>query len=147
MQHFSQWEVADQLGISTRQVRREQHNALEVLASQLWEQYDIAGKVEPDRPPRRGEGSHQDAAGDAPLYEDLLWLRETPPEASVDPQQELRAVLELAQPLAAQRGVSLEIVQDAVLPSWPAIRWPSGRACLAFSALRSRVRRRRNLWV
>ena len=41
VQCFSQLEVADQLGISIRQLRREQHAGLEALAYQLWEQFGL----------------------------------------------------------------------------------------------------------
>ena len=116
VQHFSQWEVADQLGISTRQVRREQRAALEVLASQLWAQYNLPGQVAEQMAASRDETVLASPASGAPVYEDLLWLREAPPEGSVDPHQELGVVLELAQPLAVQRGVRLEITHDASLP-------------------------------
>ena len=99
VQYFSQLEVADQLGISTRQLRREQRAALETLAHQLWEQLDVERQRD-----------------EKPSYEDLAWLKETPPESPTDLKRELPAVLELTRPLATQHGVHLALAVDDDLP-------------------------------
>jgi len=99
VQYFSQLEVADQLGISTRQLRREQRAALETLAHQLWEQLDVERQRD-----------------EKPSYEDLAWLKDTPPENPTDLKQELPAVLELTRPLATQHGVHLALAVDDDLP-------------------------------
>ena len=99
VQYFSQLEVADQLGISTRQLRREQRAALETLAHQLWEQLDVEGQRD-----------------EKPSYEDLAWLKDTPPESPTDLKRELPAVLELTRPLATQHGVHLALAVDDDLP-------------------------------
>ena len=99
VQYFSQLEVADQLGISTRQLRREQRAALETLAHQLWEQLDVERQRD-----------------EKPSYEDLAWLKDTPPENSTDLKRELPAVLELTRPLATQHGVHLALAVDDDLP-------------------------------
>ena len=141
VQYFSQLEVADQLGISTRQLRREQRAALETLAHQLWEQLDVEGQ-------RHESTSRRDSTGEmgvvtrpdattsttrmstsrmstsrmstsrmsTSVYEDLAWLKETPPENSTDLKQELPAVLELTRPLATQHGVHLALAVDDDLP-------------------------------
>ena len=46
VRRFERDVVADQLGISGRQLRREQRAALEVLADYLWKQYGLAAKAE-----------------------------------------------------------------------------------------------------
>jgi CheY-like chemotaxis protein len=99
VQYFSQLEVADQLGISTRQLRREQRAALETLAYQLWEQLAVEGQRD-----------------EKPSYEDLAWLKDTPPESPTDLKRELPAVLELTRPLATQHGVHLALAVDDDLP-------------------------------
>ena len=105
VQCFSQLEVADQLGISIRQLRREQHAGLEALAYQLWEQFGLgtAGQG--------GENSEQGVAN-----EDLAWLKDAPPDHPADLEHELPAVLELASPLAAQHSVRLEVTSEDGLP-------------------------------
>jgi len=48
VQQFSQQEVASQLGMSVRHLRREQHAALEALAYHLWDQFQLEAKVHTD---------------------------------------------------------------------------------------------------
>ncbi len=85
--------VADQLGISGRQLRREQRAALEVLAQHLWLAHDLAGRPLP-----------------APPLESVsapAWLKDLPPEKPGELQAVLRSTLELALPLARQWNVRL----------------------------------------
>lgn len=110
IQQLSQQMVADQLAISPRQLRREQHEALEVLADALWERYgqrlSAAGA--------RGAPPSTHAASDAVLAgEDLAWLRQTA-GSSAQAGAGLAAAVSLAQPLAAQYGVRLSC--DALEP-------------------------------
>lgn len=85
--------VADQLGISGRQLRREQRAALEALAQHLWLAHDLAGQ------PLSAPAAEP---ADAPA-----WLEDLPPERPGELQAVLRAVLELARPLARQWNVRL----------------------------------------
>jgi len=115
VQYFSQLEVADQLGISTRQLRREQRAALETLAYQLWGQFDVEAKLREDT--EKAETTRaQGAMTNNTVYEDLAWLKDTPPESPTDLNRELPAVLKLARLLAAQHGVCLKITMDDALP-------------------------------
>ena len=121
VQYFSQLEVADQLGISTRQLRREQRAALETLAHQLWEQLDVEGQrhegtSQRDTTGETGVATRPDAATSTTVYEDLAWLKDTPPQNPTDLKRELPAVLELTRPLATQHGVRLELTMDDDLP-------------------------------
>jgi CheY-like chemotaxis protein len=63
LQQLDQKEIARQLGISLSQVKRDQQAALKVLASHLWEKYNIAAKV--SLPSEPGAPSGED---------DLAWL-------------------------------------------------------------------------
>ena len=114
VQYFSQLEVAHQLGISTRQLRREQRAALEELASRLWKQFDIEAKLYEDE--ETEATTAQDRVTSTPVYEDLAWLKEMPPDSPADLNQELPAVLDLIRPLAARQGVHLEITMEDALP-------------------------------
>jgi len=112
---FSQQETADQLGVCTRHVRREQRAALEVLALQLWDQFDLGARlgedVELETPRAR-------ATGDSPiLNEELAWLKNSPPDSSANLDEALPAALDLVRPLAAQHGVQLEIRAADGLPN------------------------------
>jgi CheY-like chemotaxis protein len=107
VQHLSQRVVADQLGISTRQLRREQQVALEELADQLWEQLDLKTELGPDtcEPARDTPGATTSPAA----YDELAWLGNSPPEKPADLDRVLADVVDLARPLAKQHGVRLHI--------------------------------------
>lgn len=103
VQQFSQREVADQLGISVRHLRREQVIALEALGDKLRDRVQVQVPAAETRQP---------AAEDLPakpLDDELAWLRESPPEKVTDLSQELPSVLRLAQPLARQHNVNLHL--------------------------------------
>ncbi len=103
---FDRAVVADQLGISGRQLRREQRAALEVLADHLWRQYGLAAPVAgASRPaaPAPAAGAIRPAKTEAPA-----WLRDLPPEKPAELGQLLPATLDLARPLARQWGVELK---------------------------------------
>ncbi len=100
IQQSTQEEVALQLAISPRQLRREQAAAIEMLACALDEQ-------------RCAIGVHADApaavAADAPAPDDLSWLRERPPDAATDLAATLDGVLALLRPLAAERNIAFDL--------------------------------------
>ncbi len=114
VQRLSQQVVADQLGISTRQLRREQRAALEVLADRLWAQFNL--DKSPQGPDITKSGPIQPAADSSAASKELAWLKDIPLEKPTDLKQALHAVLNLAQPLAAQHRVRLEIKTTGDLP-------------------------------
>lgn len=102
VEQFSQQKIADQLGMSTRQLRREQRAALEALALQLWEQFDLQASLP--------EGTDLGAAATGlAAGEELTWLKHTPLEKPTDLNQTLSAVVDLVRPLAARYGVRLQM--------------------------------------
>lgn len=112
VQQLSQQVVADQLGMSPRQLRREQHAALEGLADWLWNRFDLQAQV------REASGERNASAGvSVTTAEDLAWLKDAPPEKPTAPDQALSITLDLARPLAAQHGVSLRIETPEALPA------------------------------
>jgi CheY-like chemotaxis protein len=113
VQYFSQLEVADQLGISTRQLRREQGAALEELACRLSKRFNLETNPAGDSDVAR---ETEAASMGVSIQEDLTWLKDAPPAVPTDLDQELPAVLDLARPLAAQHKVRLEIVRSADMP-------------------------------
>jgi len=116
VRRFERDVVADQLGISGRQLRREQRAALEVLADYLWKQYGLAAKAEE----ALNEGALNEgvlnpasaalASGEAAQAkaEAPAWLRDLPPEKPGALRQVLQATLDLARPLSRQWTVRLE---------------------------------------
>ena len=115
VQQLSQQVVADQLGISTRQLRREQHVALEALADRLWEQFRLQDKVGKEAGAEVAQAGGVQAS--STINEELAWLKDTPPDRPADLDQVLPVVLDLAQPLAARHGVSLKVKAVAPLSS------------------------------
>jgi CheY-like chemotaxis protein/predicted DNA-binding protein (UPF0251 family) len=107
VQRFSQQEVADQLGMSARQLRRELLGAVEKLACLLSEQYDLDAV----------QGATEQARAGADAYSDLEWLKDIPQTQPADPDLLLSEVLHLAQPLAAKYGVQIEGAAAQALPA------------------------------
>lgn len=100
-----QRQVATQLGMSVRHLRRKEHAALEVLAVRLWEQFDLEtgfGVAVPQ--PAAAEGED----GDIPdVNDELAWLRSTAVGRPVDLGQVLSEVLTLAETHAMLHGVEV----------------------------------------
>ena len=113
VRRFERDVVADQLGISGRQLRREQRAALEVLADHLWKQFGLAVKAEDaltPAPVARAAGAAAQAKTEAPA-----WLRDLPPEKPAALRLVLQATLDLARPLSRQWTVRLDGVLDEEL--------------------------------
>jgi CheY-like chemotaxis protein len=131
VQYFSQLEVADQLGISTRQLRREQVAALEELACRLSNRLGLGAKL-------NGEmGEAEAAPAEDSIRDDLTWLKDAPPAIPTDLGQELPAVLGLARQLAAQHRVRLEIERGDALPrlAVPPVAFRQALLCLLSVAI------------
>ena len=119
VRRFERDVVADQLGISGRQLRREQRAALEVLADYLWKQYGLAAKAEDALSPPSvalASGEAVQAKSESPA-----WLRDLPPEKPAALRQALQATLDLARPLSRQwtvhlQGVVPEELHDLAVP-------------------------------
>lgn len=97
--------VATQLGISERQLRREQRVALEVLAQQLWPQIDRNALQAVAVPATEAPPAGVDQA----LSEELVWLKKTTAEPPIPLGEALHTVQTLAQPLAQQWQVPLMV--------------------------------------
>ncbi len=104
LQQMTQQQVARQLGMSVRHLRRKEHAAIEALAGRLWRQFDLDSRL-------------RDQADDTPaMTDELAWLKETPPAGAVDLPQTLSEVIQLSEPLAARYGVRLEATVSGDLP-------------------------------
>jgi len=114
VQRFPQEEVARQLGVCTRHVRREQQAALEVLALHLWEKFDLDAMLSQTASTPEGKAQAQ------ALSAELAWLQAAPPEVPADLDQILGEVRELMQLLAAQHSVELRVAVHGTLPPVPA---------------------------
>ncbi|MBX3000065.1 MAG: response regulator [Caldilineaceae bacterium] len=95
----TQTNVAYQMGMSVRQLRREQNSAIELLSELLWDRIQSPVGVQnlPFTP------YHEPQAYEA-LQSEISWLHEFHAEAS-DLRQELALALEKASPIAEHYGV------------------------------------------
>jgi len=112
IQQLTQDQVAGQLGISSRQLAREQEIALEILAVRLWDQYHIGETIiQTD-----GQPTHNRDDADSNLTDDLRWLEITPYKQGTNLIDEIKDVLNLVKPLAEQHSARLELSIDQDIP-------------------------------
>lgn len=104
VEQLTQKEVAFQLGVSERQLRREQTNAIEVLADVLWQQRGLPQQT-PDLPTRQAASAPIE--GDLALNEELAWLWEGFGLETSDVSAELTKALQEASVLAQHHHVAL----------------------------------------
>lgn len=118
LRQLSRAAVATQLGISERQLRREQRVALEVLAQSLWPQLEGAVPLTPQHsaPASVYQGA---PATDQALSEELLWLKKPAVEQLAPLGIALHTVQELAAPLAQQWQVALHLNVPPNLADFP----------------------------
>lgn len=111
-----QLEVAAELGLSSRQLRRQEKMALQLLADHLKAAYDL--EREADRlAPLPADGGRIFAAGRTPSRErELNWLERTIPSERVDVGQMIAAALKTARPLLDALTVSLQCSVPEDLP-------------------------------
>jgi CheY-like chemotaxis protein len=113
VERFSQEDVADQLGLSVRQLRREQRAAFEALAYRLWDQFEIDLREEGAKEATESGESTTNAAA---LTDELAWLEDVLPESPTDLQQVVRATVDLVRSMAVQHQVQLQMDVDSSLP-------------------------------
>ncbi len=104
VEQLTQKEVAFQLGVSERQLRREQTNAIEILADALWQQRDLSRQ--PADLPTQPSASAP-AEGDLALNEEFAWLREGFGLETSNALTELTKALQEASVLAQHYHVAL----------------------------------------
>lgn len=111
VQQMPQYQVAEQLSMSVRHLRRKEYAAIEALASYLWEHHGLEGG---------GQEQHEQAAlrlTNVPNVDDeLAWLRNVPLEAPVDLSDAVTHVLDLVSPIAKEYNVQIETRLAAHLP-------------------------------
>lgn len=110
IQQLNQQVVADQLCISPRQLRREQHNALEHLADVLWQKYQLNSAQQLAAAP------NEENSAPSPIIGELSWLMEAQPVKAERLADEVQAALDVVQPLAGKTSVSLRSLVSADLP-------------------------------
>ena len=110
VEQLSAEEVAEQLGIGTRHLRRWQNTAQEALADLLWQQFNLTDQVAAQA------SSGEDLTVPAPLTQELAWLKSETGASITDLAQTLPPVFDLAGKLAARHRVQLDLALTDDLP-------------------------------
>jgi CheY-like chemotaxis protein len=120
LRQFDREAVANQLGISERQLRREQRLAIETLAQHLWQLPKVGAARQAASPGQRSDAAHAEGETAAAGAPDA-----SPPPASPPPEprlplgEALENVRSLALPLAQQGHVPLKLVIAADVVAQP----------------------------
>jgi len=121
-EQFTQREVATDLGLSIRHLRREETLAVQMLAGYLWAYHNLElkwrdQKVAPPDADRKVEGKTSPAGTQTPtLQQELRWLQESLPTELVDVQEVIQAALKPVSPLARASKVHIDCRISENLP-------------------------------
>lgn len=108
VQKLTQEETAERLGITPRHVRREQQQAIQVLATLFWE--ERSGKTPAALEDGLDKEPEQESmAWRSQVREELAALQQSAPGSVVEVAPALRGVMKIGQALASQFDVSLQI--------------------------------------
>lgn len=118
IQQFPQAEVARALGVSTRQMRRQDNLALRMLLDYLHGQYGLLSKLhsEPLTAEEQCSGSPNDLV---PLSreEELHWVQQSQSAEEVNFYELVRGLLKTVQPLATRANVEIIVHVPESLPT------------------------------
>jgi CheY-like chemotaxis protein len=116
IEQLNQREVAFDLGLSTRQLQREEHLARQVLADHLWAAHHLDAKqhlipvmTDQEKVPLEDEYIPTRA-------QELEWLKESMPVQTVEVGDVLRDVLGVLDPLLKSSRVTVEYLPQANVP-------------------------------
>lgn len=110
--------MANDLGLSTRQLRRQEKLALEPLANHLWSHYDLE-QDENDQSPRLIEVGEANTAPERLTpgrEEELAWSQTAFPSESVEVGALIQSALKIAQPMIRSSKLHVEYATAEALP-------------------------------
>lgn len=110
VEQMGQKEVAADLALSIRQLRRYEAKAIRLLADRLWAQYGQDHEAEP------GKGALAGVLHKPGEEQELAWLRTSLPDEVADVVEATRSALHTAIPLLRAAGVTVEDDLPAGLP-------------------------------
>lgn len=96
IQHFKQSEVAFQMGLSERQFRREQENALAILATSIWDYLNSDDRKSRNQPP-----------GNFFSQSDMKWMRVPPEGETLDLTSIFAEVMEMTNNLTRDHHLTV----------------------------------------
>jgi len=116
IRQFDRDVVANQLGISGRQFRREQRTALETLADSLTREYSLETKITAMQEDEIGEETDAPDVFKVPVPDELSWLKDTQNHVPTMLRQVMKAVLNLSRSLAERFAVHINWTQEEDIP-------------------------------
>jgi CheY-like chemotaxis protein len=116
---FSQSEVAANLGLSIRQLRRHEQSALQMLADIIWTQYSLQHKFRglSNELAKSEWSAMPDEKGAASQEQELEWLEKTAPGEPTDCVQMIHTLLKMIDPLVKDTRIEVECSLPDNLPS------------------------------
>lgn len=117
-EQLTQFEVANDLGLSVRQLRRQEKRALVVLADLIWTRYKLENAESPS-------ASEPPALGD-----ELAWSQAAFSRESVEIEALIRSALETAEPMLQLATVELDYMPSEGLPKLAVQLTPTKQALL-----------------
>jgi CheY-like chemotaxis protein len=121
VEQFTQREVASELGLSIRHLRREEALALQTLAAYLWDHYNVGSRrqdQEDMRPTVEEEDIFPADAQTPTQKQELEWVRDSLPSQPADVAEVIRGVLKLVSSLARASDVHVDFKIPENLPHW-----------------------------
>lgn len=106
LRELTQEETANRMGITPRHVRREQQQAIHMLARLLWEKRTAKAA---SMAVQSAETEPESNAWRSQVRQELAALQQSAPGSVVEVATALQGVLKIGQALAAQHGVSLQV--------------------------------------
>ncbi len=115
-EQFTQHEVATDLSISVRQLRRQEHVALQGLVDDLWARYDLELKVPNDAALSRATDQASPKEGTPFWNREREWLQESLSREQADVAEIVRTVVQTARPLMQALNVRVESAVPENMP-------------------------------
>lgn len=116
IRQFDREWVANQLGISGRQFRREQRTGIEALADSLTREYSLETKITTMQEDEIGEETDAPDEFKESVPDELYWLKDTLNHGPTMVKQVIKAVLNLSRPLAERFAVQINCSQEENIP-------------------------------
>lgn len=116
-EQFTQAQVANDLGMSERQLRREQQAALDILADSLWSQYNLESKAHLLSP--KASEPHEGLSGNGDLRsreQEMEWLQRSSSREAINVGEIITGVLKTVRPLTRAAGLHIKCTVPDDLP-------------------------------
>jgi CheY-like chemotaxis protein len=115
-EQFMQREVAQNLGLSIRQLRRQELLAVRELGAYLWAHYQLAERLDWGSPSAQIVGDAPAAAPTVSREEELAWSEKSFPSTSIEIRPLFTAMMQTVRPLADLLHVEVEFAVPEWLP-------------------------------